>query len=810
MNRFPLISVVVPAYNHAAFIRQSLQSIIDQDYPNLEIILIDDGSIDNSAAVAENALQRGGRAYRLLRQENAGAPAALNRGIRLAKGEYIAILNDDDRYLPGRLTKLFGALTASSRRFAYSKVMHVDSIGFPHHYQPRYLHQIEEARHFPTPNFALLRNNLAVSTGNFFFHRSLFEEVGDFAPYVTSHDWDYILRVLLVEEPLFVDETLLEYRIHSSGTLQKHLDVVNAETTQLIMNYLTRVGEATNPLAPGPKQWGAIWNAFSDRSLERIRAFPQVVAQLDSMRSTDMHSEAMDTLQKTPEIAEPPEWYPDLDLTQISFDIPTPAKEEKTYPSLLLVLPWMVMGGAERFILNLIDQLKQRGWQISIACTSPSENTWKDEFSARTNDIVVLPDTVPIKDYPRYLRYFIELRNFDAVLLQGSIEGYRLLPALRALFPQLPILDFLHFVTPNWMDGGFPRLSYLYRDGIDLTVTSCQQVKDWMLSQGDDKTRLRVCPIGVDSTIWKPDLVARQRIRQEMAISPDEVVLIYAARLEAQKQPLVFAETLRLLNEQGIPFKALIAGDGSLRSELEQKLSHYQLSERVKYLGAVNSEDMPALLAAGDVFFLPSQNEGISSAVYEAMAVGLPIVGANVGGQAELVTPECGILLPVAPETKQPGLYAEALRSLIEDDARRKRMGAAGRERICSGFTLDHMGNQMVEILTEAIQLKREGRLTYEKLSEVEQLERDTQHVVEYLQARQEWRNINDRHLTLLRQYADLSDQYFALLQPKPPSHWFYLWIRQLLLPVLNHLRRNKLQTPALAIQKWFKQLWVK
>lgn len=810
-NNIPLISVVVPAYNHADYIDQTIRSIAAQDYPNLEIIVVDDGSSDGTAEAAEEALRRGGRPSRLIRQENAGAHAALNRGIGAAAGEYIAILNSDDRYLPGRLSRMLAALRESGRRFAYSGVSHVDAIGFPHPYQQQYLRYLDLAAQFPTPSFSLLRKNLGVTTGNFFFHRSLFAEVGLFAPYITCHDWDYLLRVLLVEEPVFVNEILLEYRIHAHGTLQKYIDVVNEETAQIMLNYLTRVQATGNPLAPGPKQWGKLWNDFSDGYLERIRAFPQVSTQLDAMRfdGGEALNRAAEPLPVVTNFLTGRSDSPDLDLTQITLDIPNPLEEAKSQPRLLILLPWMVMGGAERFILNLIDQLKERGWQVSIACSAPSDNAWKDEFAARSDDILILPEVVPFRDYPRYLRYFIALRRFDALLAQGSIEGYRLLPALRALFPRLPILDYLHFVTPDWMDGGFPRLSCLYRDAIDLSIASCQQVAGWMAAQGIDAARLRVCPIGVDPQTWRPDADARQRVRRELNLAAGDVAILYAARLEAQKQPLVFAETLRLLAAAGVAFKAIIAGDGSLRADLEQKLTRDGLMDRVTLLGPVKSQDMPALLAAGDLFFLPSQNEGISAALYEAMAAGLPVVGADVGGQRELVTPECGLLLPPVAESDQPAAYTAALRDLIADAPRRQRMGAASRARILEGFTLDHMGERIAALLAETAQAKREGALEQPALPDDQRLLRETRHVIEYLQVRQEWRGINERHLDLMQKYAELSDQYFALLQPKPASHWFYLWLRQLLFPLFNPAQHGgtlKIFTP---LQKWFKHRWI-
>ncbi len=814
MKSLPLISVVIPAYNHAQYIQAALQSVIDQDYPELEIIVVDDGSSDDTAAVAQKTLEQGMRPFRLIRQENTGAHVALNRGMQLAQGEYIAILNSDDRFLPGRLQILFNALTNANRRFAFSKIRHIDSSGLPHPYQNHYLRQVEEAKQFPTLSFELLRSNIAATTGNFFFHRSIFENVGDFAAYVTCHDWDYILRVMLVEEPLFVDEILLEYRIHEQGTLQTHLDKVNQEIEQLMLDFLTKVRTAKNSLAPGSLQWGDYWNFFCEMYLDRIKAFPRVRAQLETMGLEDMHTQNSEV--PAPPIKSPPNVFGttsfgvDLDLTQITLQSPTVLRDKQNHLHLLLVLPWMVMGGAERFTINMMDQLQQRGWKFSVVCTAPSNSGWQGEFTRRASETFILPDVLPVRSYARFLRYLIEQRDFDALLLQGSIEGYRLLPTLRTLFPHLPILDYLHFITPDWMNGGFPRLSYLYRDGLDLTITSCQQVKQWMIQEGAEENRLRVCPIGVDTQCWKPDSIGRARVRQSLGIGDDEVVLIYAARLEMQKQPMIFAETLRLLQEQGIEFHALVAGEGSLHAELERFIQQNRLGEKVNLLGAVASAEMPALLAAGDVFFLPSQNEGISSAVYEAMACGLPVVGADVGGQAELVTPPCGILISVLPEEKQPAVYANALKELIIDKTRRQKMGTAGRERILSNFTLDHMGDCISKVLAEVIHLKQEGKLAPPVLPSEERFLRETQHVVEYLQARQEWRSLNERHEDLMHKLADLSDKYFELLQPKPPSHWFYLWIRQLSLPIFERLLSSRLGKTSAGFQKWLKRKWIK
>ncbi len=304
MTDTPLISVVMPAYNHEKYINIALQTIITQDYPRLEIIVVDDGSTDGTGRMAKNILGASAIPYHLIRQENQGAHAALNHGIQISNGEYIAILNSDDRYLPERLSVMLDALKASKQRFAYSKVSHIDSNGSTHPYQEHYLRQIAEASQFPALSFELLRNNIAASTSNFLFRRDLVDEVGGFNALVTCHDWDFLLRVLLIEEPLFIDEVLLEYRIHTRGTLQLNLEKVNAEVELIMVEYLDCVSDAKNPLAPGPLQWGEYWNFYSANYLERIRALPSVAQRLDSLKKGNINFTDAEKYRKVVEALE--------------------------------------------------------------------------------------------------------------------------------------------------------------------------------------------------------------------------------------------------------------------------------------------------------------------------------------------------------------------------------------------------------------------------------------------------------------------------------------------------------------------------
>src|SRR5207253_6957413 len=103
----------------------------------------------------------------------------------------------------------------------------------------------------------------------------------------------------------------------------------------------------------------------------------------------------------------------------------------------------------------------------------------------------------------------------------------------------------------------------------------------------------------------------------------------------------------------------------------------HRLGGHVRLLGDVPHQRVRELLTASDLLLLPSEREGIALTLYEALATGVVPVAADVGGQRELVTPECGVLVPHGAH--ELAAYVDALQQLIEDPARRAQMAQAGR-----------------------------------------------------------------------------------------------------------------------------------
>lgn len=372
----------------------------------------------------------------------------------------------------------------------------------------------------------------------------------------------------------------------------------------------------------------------------------------------------------------------------------------------LLMLPWLTVGGVEKFNLDLVGQLRERGHDVTVCTTRASDDPWRSRFAQLTSDIFSLPAFLRPSDFPRFLLYLIESRRIDVVLMSNNDLAYQLLPFLRSRCPNVAFVDYVHMEAEHWRNGGFGRVSVACQEQLDLTIVSTEHLRRWMIQRGGMADRIEVCHTNIDSSLWNPTRVPTDEVRRELAVPDDVPVMLYAARIGPQKRPRLLAEVIqRLADKEAIELICVVAGDGEDLPALRQFVVEHGLDRRVRFVGTVTPERMRELQAAADVFFLPSAYEGLSLALYEAMAMGTVPVAADVGGQRELVTPDCGILVPRGDD--EVDRYVAALRTLFEAPALRLTMAAAGRARVEKHFPLDRMGDRMVELLEQATTLAR-------------------------------------------------------------------------------------------------------
>src|SRR5262249_39837361 len=157
-----------------------------------------------------------------------------------------------------------------------------------------------------------------------------------------------------------------------------------------------------------------------------------------------------------------------VELDELPFEHELP----RTGPRLLLVLPWVSLGGADKFSLDVVAQLGRLGWSTTAVTTESGDHTWAPEPERLTPDGFALSRFLAPRDYPRFLRYLIRSRRPDAILVMHSPFAYNALPYLRWIADGRPLLDFTHIDEHDWYDGGYARLSLDNRALLDLQVTA--------------------------------------------------------------------------------------------------------------------------------------------------------------------------------------------------------------------------------------------------------------------------------------------------------------------------------------------------
>ena len=270
----PLVSVIVPAYNHAKFVRTCLQSVYQQDYTRLELIVVDDCSQDGTADLCRKFVAarvnkaRFERCVLLRHEHNQGAYVALNDGVAEAKGRYITFLNSDDYYDKGRISACVGA-AHGDECFVFTGVEAVDEQGDPtiSYEVIQSIKRLLKAREtrLPSLGFGFMGQQLAVSTGNLFVGRRLLEEAGPFANLRYCHDWDMAMRLIRSVEPLYVPKPLYFYRCHGTNSHLGLQNYADSETEYVLRSYFRaiKLGQISNPLAPSPVTWPGIFEMFA-------------------------------------------------------------------------------------------------------------------------------------------------------------------------------------------------------------------------------------------------------------------------------------------------------------------------------------------------------------------------------------------------------------------------------------------------------------------------------------------------------------------------------------------------------------------
>jgi glycosyltransferase involved in cell wall biosynthesis len=277
-----------------------------------------------------------------------------------------------------------------------------------------------------------------------------------------------------------------------------------------------------------------------------------------------------------------------------------------------------------------------------------------------------------------------EIRQFrpDVIHLHSTKAGLIGRPIARLL--GIPVIYTPHGTSWHYtgrLVGRVQRaLERTCRRSTDLLLAVCpEEARAFVEEIGISPTRVRVVPNGVPVPDRSELAAARARRRALLRIGESELWLLFAGRLTREKGLDVLLRALRTgVAADGL----LVVGDGAERARLEAEAASIPIP--VRFCGY--QEDVSPFLAAADVFVQPSRSEGLPFALLEAMAHGLPVVAAAVGGMADALG-GCGVVVP--PE--RPDELGRRLREIVGDAEVRASLGEAGRARVARAFGVPTM-----------------------------------------------------------------------------------------------------------------------
>ncbi len=220
----PEVSVIIPTYNSAQYVVEAVESVLAQTYQDFEILVIDDGSTDETAQM----MRRYQTPVRYIHQQKGGVAVARNRGIQESQGRYVAFLDADDTWLPHKLERQIEALRQQPHdQVCYSAFTIVDS-------DLNLISLSQGQRRGSTLEDLLTRGNVIGSICTVVCERTLFDLVGGFDPVLSQcADWDMWVRLAAQTEFLYVDEPLVTYRQHDAS-MSRNAPLLEYDSLQVL------------------------------------------------------------------------------------------------------------------------------------------------------------------------------------------------------------------------------------------------------------------------------------------------------------------------------------------------------------------------------------------------------------------------------------------------------------------------------------------------------------------------------------------------------------------------------------------------
>jgi glycosyltransferase involved in cell wall biosynthesis len=350
---------------------------------------------------------------------------------------------------------------------------------------------------------------------------------------------------------------------------------------------------------------------------------------------------------------------------------------------LLLIIPTLVRGGAEKQLVLLATGLPRDAFDVHVAVlthSGPYEETLREAG---------IPVTVIGKRWKidplcyRRLKQHIRALRPDIVhtwLFAANAYGRQ-----AAFATRVPHVIAGERCADTWKTSLHGAIDRALARRTERIVTNSSGVREFYAARGIPADKFVIIPNGIRPAPPE-NRVSREALLAELGLPPGARLIGAVGRLWPQKRIKDLIWAVDLLKSTRDDAHLIIVGDGPQRWRLERYRDQNEIPERVHFLG--ERGDVPRLMEHFDVLWLASEYEGQSNAILEAMAAGVPVIATDIPGNRDLVVPDVtGYLVPVGDRFE----FTRRTHWLLDDEALRRRLGEAGRARVAAEFTVEQM-----------------------------------------------------------------------------------------------------------------------